>query len=182
MSTTTNSMADIAEPDPGMFCWVCDAPIPAGDRFVSVDYHVEHVADDGVIDVDDAESIATACTACLPSRDAVRVAVEAIPTGTPPPAACRWAADPETLWCDRCGRVFGSAERHVTLDYCVEHETGRVSISVEEACWLITRCLGCAPHRDAVAAALGLPTRPVPDGAAAVLNRLDRELDEGVLG
>jgi hypothetical protein len=147
-----------------------------------VDYHVEHIADGGWIDVDEAESMITACTTCLPSSEMVRGWIGAVPSSAPAALAPpQETSDPEALSCDRCGRVFAPGERHMSVDYSVERQIGQVSVSVEEACWLVMRCLGCAPGRDAVIAALGLPPRPCPDSRAAVLNELDRELDEGAL-
>jgi hypothetical protein len=176
MGTTSGT----GEPDVYMRCWGCDGPIPRGQRYVDVDYRVEHAGGDGWIDVDYAESIITACMECVPSAAAVREVVEAIPVEAAAPAGRRLAADRETLCCGRCGRVFAPGERHVTVDYSVGRQVGEVSVTVDEACWLIMRCLGCAPGRDAVIAAFGLPARPGRGSAAAVLTALDGELDEGV--
>ena len=69
-----------------MECYVCQRRIPRGENYVSVDYHIEQTLEPDIIQVEQAESLFTACFDCAPSRAAIAGALAAagFPVGPSP--------------------------------------------------------------------------------------------------
>ncbi len=65
-------------------CYICQREVPEGEPYLSVDYHIERVENDGKITVDVAESLLSACIDCSPSREAIAGALRAHGYPIPP--------------------------------------------------------------------------------------------------
>jgi hypothetical protein len=67
-----------------MECFACCRVIPAGEPYVSVDYHIERDGGTGDITVEQAESLLTVCQDCAPSKDAIAEALRSAGFPVPP--------------------------------------------------------------------------------------------------
>ena len=68
-----------------MECYGCSRPIPDGEPYVSVNYHIERTQD-GIVVVDQAESFLTTCIDCAPPRQAIAAALRNAGLPVPPGA------------------------------------------------------------------------------------------------
>jgi hypothetical protein len=66
-----------------MACYGCSRPIPDGEPYVSVDYHIERT-DEGMVIVDQAESFLTTFIDCAPPRRVIAEALRAAGLPVPP--------------------------------------------------------------------------------------------------
>ena len=71
--------------DPRTSCLVKGVPIPDGEPYVSVDYHIERTHD-GIVMVEEAASFLTTCIDCAPPRQAIAEALRDAGLPVPPGA------------------------------------------------------------------------------------------------
>jgi hypothetical protein len=68
-----------------MECFGCSRPIPDGEPYVSVDYHIERT-NAGMVVVEEAESLLTTCLDCAPPRRVIAEALRDVGLSVPPGA------------------------------------------------------------------------------------------------